>query len=90
MDPLSGLDAVRNVGIVGTKITAISTDPLRGKVEVNAAGLVVAPGFIDLHSHGQSAENYGYKAMDGVTTDLELEIGVSPVVPGTPRGRGKR
>ncbi len=79
MDPLSGLDAVRNVGIVGTKITAISTDLLRGKVEVNAVGLVVAPGFIDLHSHGQSAENYAYKAMDGVTTALELEIGVSPV-----------
>jgi len=79
MDPESSLDAVRNVGITGNKISAISTRPLRGKVEVDANGLVVAPGFIDPHSHGQTAENYRYKAMDGVTTGLELEIGVSPV-----------
>ena len=36
-------------------------------------------GFIDLHSHGQTDENYRYKAMDGVTTALELEVGASPV-----------
>jgi N-acyl-D-aspartate/D-glutamate deacylase len=79
IDPESRLDAVRSVGITGTKIVAISTRPLHGKVEVDAAGLVVAPGFIDLHSHGQTPENYRYKAMDGVTTALELEVGVSPV-----------
>jgi N-acyl-D-aspartate/D-glutamate deacylase len=79
MDPESGLDAVRSVGINGRKIVAISMRPLRGKVEVDATGLVVAPGFIDLHSHGQTPENYRYKAMDGVTTALELEVGVSPV-----------
>jgi N-acyl-D-aspartate/D-glutamate deacylase len=79
MDPESGLDAVRSVGINGNKIVAISARPLRGKVEIDATGLVIAPGFIDPHSHGQTAENYRYKAMDGVTTGLELEIGVSPV-----------
>lgn len=46
---------------------------------LDAKGLVVAPGFIDLHSHGQTPENYRYKAMDGVTTALEMEVGVSPV-----------
>jgi N-acyl-D-aspartate/D-glutamate deacylase len=79
MDPESSLDAVRSVGINGRKISAISIGPLRGKVEVDATGLMVAPGFIDLHSHGQTPENYRYKAMDGVTTALELEVGVSPV-----------
>ena len=79
LDPESGLDGIRNVGITGTKITAISTGPLSGKTEIDATGLVVAPGFIDLHSHGQTPENYRYKAMDGVTTALELEVGVSPV-----------
>src|SRR5437764_588628 len=79
MDPESGLDAIRSVGIEGKKIAAISARLLRGKVEIEAAGLVVAPGFIDLHSHGQTPENYRYKAMDGVTTALELEVGVSPV-----------
>src|SRR5262245_918871 len=79
MDPESGLDAVRSVGINGKKIVAIYARALRGRVEVDANGLVIAPGFIDPHSHGQTEENYRYKAMDGVTTALELEIGVSPV-----------
>lgn len=79
IDPESGLDAVRSIGIKGRKIVAISTRPLRGKDEIDTTGLVVAPGFIDLHSHGQTPENYRYKAMDGVTTALELEVGVSPV-----------
>jgi N-acyl-D-aspartate/D-glutamate deacylase len=79
LDPESGLDGVRNVGIAGRTIAALSAAPLRGRVEVDATGLVVSPGFIDLHSHGQTPENYRYKAMDGVTTALELEVGVSPV-----------
>jgi N-acyl-D-glutamate deacylase len=62
MDPESGLDAIRDVGITGSRITAISTARLQGRVEVDAAGLVVAPGFIDLHQHGQDLENYRYKA----------------------------
>ncbi|MDX1979650.1 MAG: amidohydrolase family protein, partial [Bryobacteraceae bacterium] len=79
MDPESGLDAVRHVGIRGKRIAAISTKPLRGRLEVDVKGLVVAPGFIDLHSHGQTAENYRFKARDGVTTALEQEVGASPV-----------
>ncbi len=79
MDPESGLDAVRSVGINGKKIVAISTRPLRGKVEADASGLVIAPGFIDLHQHSQTPEAYRFKAMDGVTTALELEVGASPV-----------
>src|ERR1700722_18911557 len=79
MDPESGLDAVRYVGIRGRRIEAISATPLTGKTIVDVRGLVVAPGFIDLHSHGQDDENYRYKAHDGVTTALELEVGVSPV-----------
>jgi dihydroorotase len=79
MDPASGVDAIRNVGIRAGKIAAISADPLSGHAVLDAKGLVVAPGFIDLHSHGQTPENYRYKAMDGVTTALEMEVGVSPV-----------
>src|ERR1035441_3194413 len=79
MDPASGMDAVRNVGIREGKIAAISADALHGRTVLDATGLIVAPGFIDLHSHGQTPENYRYKAMDGVTTALEMEVGVSPV-----------
>jgi N-acyl-D-aspartate/D-glutamate deacylase len=79
LDPASGLDAVRYIGIRGGKIGAISENPLAGRTVVDASGLVVAPGFIDLHSHGQTPENYRFKARDGVTTALEMEVGVSPV-----------
>ena len=79
MDPESGLDAVPTLAIQANRIAAISTSPLRGKVEIDAAGLVVAPGFIDLHQHSHTPEAYRYKAMDGVTTAFELEVGVSPV-----------
>jgi len=79
MDPASGLDAPRQIGIRDGKIAAISAQPFTGKSVIDAGGLVVAPGFIDLHSHGQTPENYRFKAMDGVTTALELEVGVSPV-----------
>lgn len=79
MDPASGTDAVRNVGIRGGKIAAVSAGALRGASVLDVKGLVVAPGFIDLHSHGQTPENYRFKARDGVTTALEMEVGVSPV-----------
>ena len=79
IDPESGLDAIRHLGISGGKIQAVSAAPLEGRAAIDATGLVVAPGFIDLHSHGQDAENYRYKAMDGVTTALELEVGVADV-----------
>ena len=79
MDPESGTDAVRHVGISGGRIAAVSAEPLRGRATIDARGLVVAPGFIDLHAHGQDAENYALRAADGVTTALELEIGAGDV-----------
>ena len=79
MDPESGLDAVRNVGIVDGRVDTISVEPLEGARHVQAAGLVVAPGFVDLHRHGQNEEAYRLQVRDGVTTGLELEIGTADV-----------
>jgi dihydroorotase len=89
MDPETSLDAIRNVAVQDKKIVAISTDAMHGKTVIDATGLVVAPGVIDLHSHGQDAENYRYKAMDGVTTALELERGAFPVAPWYAEREGK-
>ena len=79
MDPETGLDAIRNVGIRDGSIARISTEPLSGRRVIHAAGLVVAPGFIDLHQHGQELASQRVKAFDGVTTALEMEIGVPDV-----------
>jgi len=75
MDPETGLDGVRDVGINRNKIVRISETPLTGKRALPAKGLVVAPGFIDLHQHGQEPDSERVKAFDGVTTALEMEIG---------------
>ncbi|HSE42079.1 MAG TPA: amidohydrolase family protein [Acidobacteriota bacterium] len=79
MDPESGLNEIRNVGINNGKISAISEKALNGKKAIDAAGLVVAPGFIDMHEHGQEPQNYEFQAHDGVTTSLELELGTGDV-----------
>jgi len=75
IDPESGLDAVRDVGITGGLIGAISEDPLPGRDVIDVSGLVVSPGFIDLHAHGQDPFSSRLQAQDGVTTALELEGG---------------
>jgi N-acyl-D-aspartate/D-glutamate deacylase len=79
MDPETGVDAVRNVGIAQGRVVRISQEKLGGKRLIDVKGLVVAPGFIDLHEHGQDAASGRLKAFDGVTTALEMEIGVPDV-----------
>ena len=79
MDPESGFDRVAHVGIVGSRIEAISGRPLRGNRSIDASGLVVAPGLIELHTHGEDKLNYEFRAMDGVTTMLDTERGTVDV-----------
>src|SRR5688500_13090642 len=68
MDPASGLDAIRHVGITGGRIAVVSERPLRGRRVIDAANHVVAPGFVDLHEHGQQEESYRMMVRDGVTS----------------------
>jgi hypothetical protein len=79
LDPESGLDAVRNVGVTDGRISYVGTDRVRAEREVDITGQVLAPGFIDLHSHAQTPLGLSLQAMDGVTTSLDLEAGTLPV-----------
>jgi N-acyl-D-aspartate/D-glutamate deacylase len=73
-----------DIGIRGDTIAAVG--PLAGadaSVRIDGRGLVAAPGFIDIHSHGRrgifavpTAENY---LREGVTTIVEGPDGSSPV-----------
>jgi dihydroorotase len=81
VDPASGLDAVRDVGISEGHVAAISTRRLAGREVLEVSGLVVAPGFVDLHAHGQEEASRWLQARDGVTTALDMEVGVWPVAP---------
>jgi len=79
IDPESGLDAVRHVGIRSGVIATVSETPLQGARVIDAANHVVAPGFIDLHEHGQQEESYRMMVRDGVTSAFELEVGTADV-----------
>ena len=73
-----------DVGIRGDTIAAVGLiSQADGAVRIDAHGMVVAPGFIDIHSHGRrginavpTAENY---LREGVTTFLEGQDGSSAV-----------
>ena len=78
IDPATGTDQVADVLIDGASIVDVGAD-LHGDTEVDVTGLVVGPGFIDLHSHVHSVAGQRLQAMDGVTTSLELEAGMLPV-----------
>ena len=79
IDPDPGLDETCKVGLLGDRIAAVSRSALWGRREINAYGVVVARGFIDLQSHGQAIGECRLQALDGVTTALELEAGVTRV-----------
>jgi N-acyl-D-aspartate/D-glutamate deacylase len=79
IDPETGLDAVRHVGVSAGTITHVGPGPVPATATVDVTGLVLTPGFIDLHSHAQSVNGLRLQAMDGVTTSLDLESGTLPV-----------
>ncbi len=78
MDPETGTDAVLAVAIDQGRIVAVGADAAtrRGKREIDARGLVVAPGFIDLLARlTPEEESQQFKVMDGVTVVLNMHGG---------------
>ena len=75
IDPLTGLDAIRHIGIEGDRIVNISEKPLSGEKSIDASGLIVAPGFIDYHWHCPTQTCYEIGLKDGLTSALDLEFG---------------
>jgi len=79
IDPDTGLDSVRDVALAGGRIAEVGGALPAAAAEVDVSGLVVTAGFIDLHSHVNTIAGLRLQALDGVTTALELEAGVTPV-----------
>ncbi len=79
IDPETGLDAIRYVGIRNGQVIALSEQPLAGRDHIDARNRVVAPGFIDIHSHSPTLLGQHLNLLDGVTTQLDLEAGAWPI-----------
>ena len=79
IDPETDFDSISNVGIKDGTIVAMTEDSIRGDKTIDATGLIVSPGFIDIHSHSFELTGQRMQAFDGVTTSLEMESGVLPV-----------
>ncbi len=78
MDPETLTDRVANVGIRKGQIAKITDGVIKGKNTIDAKGLVVAPGFIDIHSHTPTRLGEHLSVLDGITTQLDLEAGSYP------------
>jgi len=81
IDPETSRDHVADIAISGGRITDIGHALGPAGHELEVANHVVTAGFIDLHSHAADIPGMRLRALDGVTTALELEAGVSPVEP---------
>jgi N-acyl-D-aspartate/D-glutamate deacylase len=81
IDPESGLDAVLDVAVSGGQVAEIGDVQSPALLDLDATGHVVTAGFVDLHSHVNDVAGMRLRALDGVTTALELELGVTPVDP---------
>jgi len=78
IDPETSLDAVCDVAIDGSTISVVAAGgdaSMVGRVEIDGLNRVLAPGFIDLHSHCEDLPSRWLQVCDGVTTALELEAG---------------
>ncbi|MGB1372896.1 MAG: amidohydrolase family protein [Aequoribacter sp.] len=79
IDPETHADKVLNVGVQDGRIVALTTDSLEADRVINAQGRVVAPGFIDIHSHTPTPFGIRLNILDGITTALDTEAGAYPV-----------
>ena len=75
MDPETKFDGVRNVGIKDGRIVSITEDVISGGETIDAAGHVVTAGFIDYEQHGLDPFGIKVNLRDGVTTQMDFEVG---------------
>lgn len=75
MDPETNFDGIRNVGIKDGRIETITESDISGAESIDASGHVVAAGFIDYEQHGLDPFGVKVNLRDGVTTQMDFEVG---------------
>jgi len=86
IDPKNNIDGVMDIAINNGKVAVIAKDidPKEGKQVVDATGLYVTPGLIDIHAHLFQGTNPDQQYMNGpsaVTPDgFTFRVGVTTIV----------
>jgi dihydroorotase len=86
IDPKNNVDAIMDVAIADGKIALVSKniDPKQGRQVVNAEGLYVVPGLIDLHGHvfyGTEPDHAYSNGMSAIAPDgFTFRVGVTTIV----------
>ncbi|HOW41198.1 MAG TPA: amidohydrolase/deacetylase family metallohydrolase [Bacteroidales bacterium] len=84
IDPRNNIDGVMDVAVSGGKILKVAAGIPQGtaKKVIDASGMYVTPGFIDLHTHVFVGSNQGFA--DGFSCispdDITLKAGITTVV----------
>ena len=95
VDPGTGIDALLDLLIEGERVTALAPriEPPAGALVIDATGLLVLPGFVDIHTHSDFTLQHDPAALarlhQGITTDVTGNCGFSPFpLPRTSLGFG--
>ena len=74
IDGTGGPPRTGDLAITGDRISAVGRVPATGTVEIDARGMAVAPGFIDIHSHADLSLLVNPRAESRVRQGVTLEV----------------
>src|SRR5689334_1774501 len=63
-----------DVAITGDKIVYVGRAPVKAKRVIDAAGKVVSPGFLDMHSHSEFGLSLDGRALSKITQGITTEV----------------
>ncbi len=81
IDPANSVMSKLNIGIADGRIAAVASEDLSGKKELDCSGLIVAPGFIDMHMHEDPINETGMD-FDHCISECMLRMGVTTAIGG--------
>src|SRR6185437_11173798 len=63
-----------NVAVKDDTIVYVGNAPVKAKKTINAAGMVVSPGFIDMHEHSEFGLSFDGRGLSKVTQGVTTEV----------------
>lgn len=81
IDPASQIQSKLNIGIKNGIVASLSLEPLHGEIVIDADGLIVAPGFVDMHMHEDNYDGHNDQFSVKIFNSM-LRMGVTTAIGG--------